>query len=423
MCLLLRWSRFSGCVCEPRKETFGIPSTHATFTTEIMKLEHQMLFLTQAAALVHGVAALSDPQHSTLQLSEPRRAVAAASADGVVVFAGGCGPDTSTFVCDYPTDIIDVFKPSNGGFARDDSNNISLSTARGWPTACSAGGVIAILGGGKEGQKPHSRVLDLYDTSTQTISSNATSLQVGLWGHACATVGDDIYFAGGKVISQSLQPSMSDQVSRLAAGADGKPRLDGLEQVAKLSLDREAAGATNWGDKGFLVAGGTGNWPPIDVPIVDAFTTPVEEGATPCTWNLNPMPPSPLNEYWLGAAAWNDTVSYIMDNKTLYAVNSDSAFCGQSPTTNVTIPFVSGVPAARMPGNGVLVDGVGVCFYSAVPSSLVCYGPDQQAFGNFACDATHVSGGITATGKTVFVGGGVDLAGKITDVVDVFTFE
>ena len=126
-------------------------------------------------------------------------------------------------------------------------------------------------------------------------------------------------------------------------------------------------------------------------------------------------------EYWFGAASWNDTVSYLLDNKTLYAIDSDDVLTGAAPPTKIAVPYdSSGVPAARMAQNGARVEGVGICFYSADPSSLVCYSPEHDKFGQFPCSVTHVAGAIAAVNRTVFVAGGADVSGNATAVVEVF---
>ena len=104
--------------------------------------------------------------------------------------------------------------------------------------------------------------------------------------------GDSIFFGGGKIIAEiTHQPSMTDEVHELSAGADGRPRLDGLQTIGRLSLAREAAGTINRGDTGVIFAGGTGPWPPVSVPIVDTFTVPVTQ-STPNTWDVAAIPES-----------------------------------------------------------------------------------------------------------------------------------
>ena len=261
--------------------------------------------LTIAAASLSSAEArlLTQPAHTTLQLSEARRAVGGTSAGGAVVFAGGCGSEQNVYVCDVPSDVVDIFEPSSefapdakAAFVRANST-LSLSTARGWPTVCSSNGVVAILGGGKEGQQPHSRALDLLDMSARTVTTNETSLSIGLWGQGCATVGNSIVFGGGKIIAEgTLKPSMTDVVHQLAPGADGKPRADGLTAVGRLSLAREASGTTNYGSSGIMFAGGTGPWPPISVPIVDVYDVPFKDANPTATWDVNSIKPTE-NEY------------------------------------------------------------------------------------------------------------------------------
>ena len=104
-------------------------------------------------------------------------------------------------------------------------------------------------------------------------------------------------------------------------------------------------------------------------------------------------------------------------------VTSEDVFHGKAPPAKVAIPFESGVPAARMGQNGVRVEGIGVCFYSAVPSAIVCYAPESGTFDSFPCSDTHIEGAIAASGSTVFVAGGAGTDGHATAVVDVFTFQ
>ena len=67
------------------------------------------LFAQSPAAL----AAIPQPKVSTLTLSTPRRDLAGASTGTAAVFGGGCVPGSgSTYVCNDPSDVIDVFKPA-----------------------------------------------------------------------------------------------------------------------------------------------------------------------------------------------------------------------------------------------------------------------------------------------------------------------
>lgn len=289
------------CLCFPIFFFFGCssasfpPNTHQT-----VEMKGVVITLAVAAAgLSSTEARLTQPAHTTLQLSEARRAVGGTSSGGAVVFAGGCASEQNVYVCDVPSDAVDIFEPSGettpdakAGFVRV-KTTLSLSTARGWPTVCSSNGVVAVLGGGKEGQQPHSRALDLLDVSARTLTTNETSLSIGLWGQGCATVGDSIIFGGGKIIAEgTLKPSMTDAVHQLAPGADGKPRADGLSTVGRLSLAREASGTTNYGSSGIIFAGGTGPWPPISVPIVDVYDVPFNAPEPTATWDVNSIKPT-----------------------------------------------------------------------------------------------------------------------------------
>lgn len=377
------------------------------------------------------------PKHSTLALSSARRDLAGVSAGGAAVFGGGCLAGSGiTYVCNSPTDIVDVFKPGSKlgdsvsiVYERDETSTLALSEKRGWPTACSINGVAAFLGGGVAGQDPHSKTLDLLDIEKDTITTNSTSIDHGRWGQACSTAGGDIYFAGGKIIDEKTRkPSMTDEVLRLKSGADGKPMLDGIEVVAKLSLAREAIGAVTLPDQGIMFAGGSGPWPPVSTPVVDAFSVPIEQSSKHYTWDIENIPdPGKKNEYWLGVAQLNESKAYIIDNHTLYVVDDETTFSGQQTPKELPITMQAGydstaIPAARMAQNGALVEDIGVCFYSAEPSSVFCFTPTDGSYVWLNCSVGHIAGAIVAVGKTLFIAGGADMDGTVTDVIDVFTW-
>jgi hypothetical protein len=79
-----------------------------------------------------------------------------------------------------------------------------LSEARGWPGVCSTGTELVFAGGGTVQKGTHSTVADVFDGGAMASYPNA--LSVGRWGVACAAVGRQVWYAGGKVAGPKENP-------------------------------------------------------------------------------------------------------------------------------------------------------------------------------------------------------------------------
>ena len=174
------------------------------------------------------------------RLSEARRNIGAVAlaAPGLAVFAGGCTLQGRgvQFVCDKASAAIDQLD-GNGTLL----HTAQLSEARGWVSTCAVpGGSVVMAGGGTQGTRPHSRVADVLDTSTQTVTSTADALSAGRWGISCATIRDTVFFVGGKVVPSFGHAYTVDSIDAYSQ-QDRAFKLTPL----KLSDPRESSAALN----------------------------------------------------------------------------------------------------------------------------------------------------------------------------------
>lgn len=98
-------------------------------------------------------------KQSTSRLSQARRNLGAVSVDDHAYFAGGClttGSGSTQFICDEASSAVDVLD-ATGTLIK----TLQLSEARGWVATCTNGPRVIMVGGGKSGILPHSRVADV----------------------------------------------------------------------------------------------------------------------------------------------------------------------------------------------------------------------------------------------------------------------
>jgi hypothetical protein len=206
-------------------------------------------------------------------LSSARRNIAAASAGGSVVFAGGCnmsGANTE-FICNTADPAVDVFGPS--GLL---NTTVYLSEPRGWICAAPAAGgnKVVMAGGGTVGDGPHSRRADVYDLVTGELTTFPTALSVGRWGIGCTLVGSRTYFVGGKVTIKGYDnawttgvidyyteepppPTAAAAAAAATGGGLGAPGAGSrwVMNPVNLTVPRESVSALDVGGR-LLVAGG-----------------------------------------------------------------------------------------------------------------------------------------------------------------------
>ena len=194
-------------------------------------------------------------------MSQARRNIGAAAVGDDFYFAGGCttvGSGKTAFICNDASDVIDVLDPAGNLLADDQPRR--LSQARGWPSACATESLAVFAGGGQRGDQPHSRTADVIDAATRQVHSQPNALSTGRWGIACAAVGDEVFFAGGKVTISGYQDAyMSKHIDVFSSKSGGW-------SVApyNLSVGRESAVAASFrgsNSSGLIVAGGWGNGP------------------------------------------------------------------------------------------------------------------------------------------------------------------
>lgn len=367
-----------------------------------------------------GFAHTTSVRHATHSLSVARRDIGGAAAGGKVIFAGGCTGGFSVYTCEKPSAVIDILtvEDSDSNAFQIKSASAALSTPRGWPSTCAVGNKVAFLGGGVSGSRPHSRVLDVFDTVSNEMQTNSTALDAGRWGMTCVVAANALYFAGGKEISFWGKPSMTDELLKLSSVPE--TQAGGLRLSGNLSVARESTGGVALGSKRILFAGGWISAPMPGGPsaVVDAFD--LASGKS-YTWEL-PQKPGP-NTYWIGAAPWSEELVFLADATMLYYVTV-AVFNGTEAPKQVALPTEAaggGIPLARMAQNGVRVGGA-VCFYSASPSALVCYELESETWATHPCSAEHTAGAIVAIRNTVYVAGGVDAKGNPVATIDIFTF-
>lgn len=390
----------------------------------------QVLQLVVAILLVATEGAASfTVTTATGHLSQARRNLGATAVGGKFYFAGGCitvGPigGMTAFICDDASDVIDVL--DSAGTA---GEQLHLSEARGWPSACSSDSLAVFAGGGKEGGLPHSRTSDIIEASTSKVTSQPNALSKGRWGITCAAVNNTIFFAGGKVTISGYQDVYMYN------------RIDAFDTTAaqwsvapfNLSVGRESAVAAHFpssnGTAGLIVAGG---WIKDSSgyrgsAAVDIFLDPFQPGSTTGGRLTTQM----KNEaYDAGLAVSTSGRVYIVGNSFVYEVARDGGVLdSRALPDDMTGPGGQvrdggAIPRAHVPQNGVAV-GQSVCFYGTAPSTLYCLDTDTAAWSRHSCKAEHAGGAIVASGNTIMVAGGFDPEAKDTtptDVVDIFTF-
>lgn len=360
-----------------------------------------------------GVAGAAAPNHRVLHLSEPRRDLGAAAAGGKVFFAGGCRDTDNAYVCDEATATVDVFDASGS------TSKMQLSEARGWPAGCGVGSQAVFAGGGRGGNEIHSATADVLDAIGGNVSSNPQALSEGRWGVTCATVGDTVHFAGGKVMESASSFHMS-------AGIDSYSNGQWALSSLKLSQARESFGAVA-GRAGLVFAGGwvTQRFGAHPVDTVDTFV-PSQQTSEPTTTHLS----SPA--YWPGVVADKDGAISIVDNSALLkfygSVWTSSPLPDALVGSSATLEDGGAVPASHVPRNGGVV-GDHLCFYawqSKTLSALYCYDSKGGSWGGpYECSAVHRGGALEVLGNSIFVAGGYDPDGQNapTDVIDVFDFD
>jgi hypothetical protein len=277
------------------------------------------------------------------------------------------------------------------------------------------GSQAVFAGGGTGGNEPHSATADVLDAKSGKVVSHPTALSEGRWGVTCATAGDIVHFAGGKVLNSASDFHMSAAIDSYS---NGKWALSDL----KLSEARESFGAVA-GRAGLVLAGGwvTQRSGAKAVDTVDTFTSDGKRTVTRLT--------SPA--YWPGAVADKDGDVYIVDNSVLWRFDGSSWTSAPLPKALVggkaTLEGGGAVPAAHVPRNGAAV-GDQLCFYawqSKALSALYCYDTKEGNWaGPYTCSAVHRGGGLEVVGSSIFIAGGYDPDRKNapTDVVDVFDF-
>jgi len=380
--------------------------------------------------LLTASAAASTVTATTGHLSQARRNIGATTVRGKFYFAGGCttvGSGTTAFICNDASDAIDVL--DSVGTAGDEQ--LRLSEARGWPSACATESLAVFAGGGQRGDLPHSRTADIVDAATGKVTSQPNALSTGRWGITCATVKETIFFAGGKVTIHGYQDVyMTNRIDTFDGTA-------GQWSVApyNLSVGRESAVAASFPGSncsGLIVAGGWEKDPDLGKyhasTALDIFSAPFQLSQFRSTGG---RVTKQLKDgaYDAGLAISASSKAYIVGNSLLYEVACGGAVDSHPLPKDMTGPGgqVSGggaIPRAHVPQNGVAVKS-SVCFYGTAPSILYCLDTTTMDWSRHPCKAEHAGGAIVASGNTVMVAGGYDPQAKDTtptDVIDIFTF-
>lgn len=373
---------------------------------------HAMIGL---SAALYG--ALDVRNTGNTSLVQARRDLGAVFTGGAFVFGGGCTDTQNVYSCTSPSDSLDVFSSN----ATRIPTLARLGEARGWPSACSSGGVAVFVGGGTVQKMPHSRTSDKVVVSPATLQPHVTTtpdaLSQGRWGTSCTSTEAKIYVAGGKVVGSKQSTSAAIDEYDIASDTWSL-------SADQLSQGRESMGATTVAGSA-LFAGGWAwiNGVPQSSAVLDVFAP---GGSSPTTLTL------PDAAFWMGAVALGDAALIVGDsNLTVWRGGALSSSPLPSELVGKAKPAPSpdtggGVPGAHVMGNGVVVStaagGVG-CFYSWRPSALYCYSPATDSWNSAPASAMHKGGAIVAAEGTVLVGGGYDDTSPSqapTDVVDIF---
>jgi len=239
------------------------------------------------------------------RLSTPKREIGGAAINGVAYFGGGCTDTKSPWVCDNPTDVIDIVHPSKRISYRADTH---LSAARGWPSTCATGSKVVFAGGGVSGTEPHSKVADVLDVVSGKMTTYPVALGAnGRWGLGCATRNGTINYGGGKICHESgcRHPTFDQTINTVSFNSAGTANWG--VSVYKLSHGRESIGTIVDSSDRLIFAGGwdglkSSGW-------VDVIST----NGKVSTSQLN------LGFYWVGVASVNGNV-YIVGNDYLYVL-------------------------------------------------------------------------------------------------------
>ena len=385
------------------------------------------------ALLLTASAAASTVTTTTGHLAQARRNIGATTVGGKFYFAGGCttvGSGKTAFICNNASDVIDVLDSLGTAVA---DEQLHLSEARGWPSACATKSLAVFAGGGQRGDLPHSRTADIVEAATGKVTSQPNALSTGRWGITCATMNETIFFAGGKVTIHGYQDVyMTNHIDTF----DGTAKQWSVAPH-NLSVGRESAVAASYSGgsncSGLIVAGGWEKDPGFlgkyhASTALDIFSSPLQPsgstgGGGRTTTQLK------NGAYDAGLAISASSKAYIVGNSLLYEVACGGAVKSYPLPVDMTGPGgqVSGggaIPRAHIPQNGVAVKS-SVCFYGTAPSILYCLDTTTMDWSRHPCQAEHAGGAIVAFGNTVMVAGGYDPQAKDTtptDVIDIFTF-
>ena len=377
-------------------------------------------------------AAASAVTTTTGHLSQARRNIGATTVGGKFYFAGGCttvGSGKTAFICNNASDVIDVLDSLGTAVANE---QLHLSEARGWPSACATKSLAVFAGGGKRGDLPHFRTADIVEAATGKVTSQPNALSTGRWGITCATMNETIFFAGGKVTIHGYEDVyMTNHIDTF----DGTAKQWSVAPY-NLSVGRESAVAGGSNCSGLIVAGGWEKDPGFlgkyhASTALDIFSTPL--GIQPLSGSTGGGGRTTTQlkngAYDAGLAISGSSKAYIVGNSLLYEVACGGVVESYPLPVDMTGPGgqVSGggaIPRAHIPQNGVAVKS-SVCFYGTAPSILYCLDTTTMDWSRHPCQAEHAGGAIVAFGNTVMVAGGYDPQGKDTtptDVIDIFTF-
>ncbi len=198
----------------------------------------------------------STGQWTTAALSQPRMTLAATAVDDLALFAGGYD---SSYQSASRVDIYDG--------AKDQWSQSELSVARGWPVATTVGNRAFFAGGiPVYGGYASTDVVDIYDaTKGQWAVDHLSQARAFM---AATTAGDRAFFAGG----YSEQNGISDVVDIYDAKTD-------QWSVAHLSQPRGDGVAAAVGSKVFF-AGGASAVDGTASAVVDVFDTDTAQWST-----------------------------------------------------------------------------------------------------------------------------------------------
>jgi cytochrome c2 len=187
---------------------------------------------------------------STMQLSEARGYMAAATTGNIVMFGGGVNMNNMS-------SKVDIYNTSTNAWT-----TANLSEARNNLVAAAAGNKIVFAGGNNSKSGSESKVVDIYDIVTNSWTT--AQLSEAKLGMCAAAAGNKIMFAGGYVYDRTNGTHIYSKTIDIYDVSTGK------WSTAELSEPKSAFAAAASGNK-IVFAGGI-NEAGIALKSVDIFT-------------------------------------------------------------------------------------------------------------------------------------------------------